>query len=209
MSVATRRSAPPPGDSRLKQNESIVSDRVRRFIAGLSLASFAVVLVGLPMPGALNKREAQSFPCELHGCGCVDAEHCWQECCCYTDAEKFAWAERHGVTVPLMAAAQLSAPLAESESDCCHDSNGGPERACATAETAPVGQPAAWTLVLTPRVLECRGGALIWLSIGPSLPPPPVVIASGETRVIAWLACGDSKAPLPVLLTDTPPPRAI
>ena len=40
------------------------------------------------------------FPCQNCPCGCKSAEQCWAACCCFTPAERFAWAKKKGVTPP-------------------------------------------------------------------------------------------------------------
>lgn len=40
------------------------------------------------------------FPCQNRPCGCLSAEQCWRECCCFTNAQKVAWARKNRVTPP-------------------------------------------------------------------------------------------------------------
>jgi hypothetical protein len=48
----------------------------------------------------LDKDNSQPFPCQSCPCGCKTAEQCWTNCCCFTPAERLAWAEKNGVTPP-------------------------------------------------------------------------------------------------------------
>lgn len=48
----------------------------------------------------MRLRDVERFPCEDHACGCVSAEECWHDCCCYTPHQRLVWAIRNGVTPP-------------------------------------------------------------------------------------------------------------
>lgn len=58
----------------------------------------------MPIPVAtldfLDKDSSQAFPCQSCPCGCKTAEQCWTSCCCFTPAERLAWAQKNGVTPP-------------------------------------------------------------------------------------------------------------
>ena len=58
----------------------------------------------MPIPIAtidiLDKDNSQLFPCRCCPCGCKTAEQCWSSCCCFTPAERLAWAEKNGITPP-------------------------------------------------------------------------------------------------------------
>ena len=58
----------------------------------------------MPIPvstfSVLDKDNSQPFPCQSCACGCRTAEQCWTNCCCFTPAERFSWAEKNGVTPP-------------------------------------------------------------------------------------------------------------
>jgi hypothetical protein len=73
---------------------------VRRLPTGLALVSYLVATVGLPLSVGPVKDQSQPFPCQHHLCGCRNAAECWQHCCCFSHAEKQAWARAHGVTPP-------------------------------------------------------------------------------------------------------------
>jgi hypothetical protein len=102
--------------------------RGQSILAGATLACVAACAVGVPLPAIVFKAIAERFPCELHPCGCVDAEACWRDCCCMTHAEKLAWAERQGVKVPAYVIAEAARQLianteeaagAEAKAACC------------------------------------------------------------------------------------------
>ncbi len=81
-----------------QQRFSIVA---KRLITTAALAGFLGGLIGVPMPKfQANKDRSRPFPCQDHRCGCISAEQCWRSCCCFTNIQKLAWAEQHGVTPP-------------------------------------------------------------------------------------------------------------
>lgn len=55
------------------------------------------------MHESVDKDSSQPFPCQNRPCGCKAATQCWTSCCCFSAAEKLAWAERNGVTPPIYA----------------------------------------------------------------------------------------------------------
>lgn len=71
-----------------------------RAVGAVLLAAVTINSLGVPLPAGVNKRSAERFPCEACPCGCADAESCWRGCCCLTNQQKLAWAERNGVTPP-------------------------------------------------------------------------------------------------------------
>ena len=56
----------------------------------------------LPVPqlSSPEKDRSEPYPCMDRPCGCASAEQCWKKCCCFTNQQKIAWAERAGVKVP-------------------------------------------------------------------------------------------------------------
>lgn len=75
----------------------------RRLTACLLL----VVSVGMLFPlsyqsgnSPSEKDQTAPFPCQNRPCGCKTAEQCWKKCCCFTNAQKLAWAKSRGVRPP-------------------------------------------------------------------------------------------------------------
>ena len=95
--------------------------RQRQVLPILTLGAHLLTAVGFPAFPPLAGRsglKAESgvpFPCQNRPCGCLTAEQCWAgDCCCFTLAEKVAWAKANGVPLPpsvqeRMAAQQASA----------------------------------------------------------------------------------------------------
>jgi hypothetical protein len=66
----------------------------------VALVAYLATAVGLPLPQSATIESSTPFPCQSHRCGCVSAEQCWRSCCCFSPAERLAWAKQHGVHVP-------------------------------------------------------------------------------------------------------------
>lgn len=64
------------------------------------MLAVGIATLGIPLPVPYVKEIAAMFPCMNCPCGCVNAEVCWRNCCCFTNTEKIAWAEQHGATIP-------------------------------------------------------------------------------------------------------------
>ena len=76
----------------------------RRLIAAGAFFAYFAAAFGLPLPPpAVIKDGGKPFPCQGHACGCRTAEECWRHCCCYTAAERWAWAKEHHVQPPAYA----------------------------------------------------------------------------------------------------------
>jgi hypothetical protein len=77
------------------------SPRLRRgLVAVLALLGQAASTFGMPLPAIRHKDTSRPFPCMSHSCGCMNIDEFWHSCCCYTNAEKLAWAEANGVYAP-------------------------------------------------------------------------------------------------------------
>ena len=50
--------------------------------------------------GVEGKDRSEPFPCQNRPCGCKSAKQCWKKCCCFTNAQKLAWAKAHRVQPP-------------------------------------------------------------------------------------------------------------
>lgn len=78
--------------------------RRRKFVIVAALAGYLLIYTGIPMPIASHRgtqiTKGQPYPCQHHHCGCAGPIHCWTGCCCYSEMEKLAWAQRHGVQPP-------------------------------------------------------------------------------------------------------------
>jgi hypothetical protein len=115
------------------------------------------------------------------GCGCVNADMCWRDCCCHTNSQKLAWATQHGVKVPEFVLEQVaaetstdSAELAEVKPCCRQRVLTAKVRSCCARKSGCCTETQAHEPPLIPGVLaihslKCRG-----LSLSLSLLPPSV-----------------------------------
>ena len=107
----------------------------------------AICSVGVPLPAHSEKKPgAAPFPCQDCPCGCKDAETCWRDCCCFTNQQKLAWAQRNRVTPPAFVIA------AAKREGCCAGKQG---HACCEAKTASVGLAAAKRPCCAKREADC------------------------------------------------------
>lgn len=203
----------------------------RSLVAGCCVALQLALVVGFPLPevpetspAASNpscdphdhRREAgqpSAYPCQHHRCGCRSAEQCWRSCCCFTDAQKLAWARARNVEPPefVVVAARLSVaePAGQGRS-CCRDSAtggarpGGPAGSTARPERSPT---PGLTWVLGLHAQGCRGLASWWLVSGATLPPPPLTSLALEPTVDAHCPTVLADYHLGAAEPPLPPPR--
>ncbi len=78
------------------------SANARRLLCLAVLAGMLCTYLPLPaVPGSGGKKDlSRPFPCQHRVCGCRSADQCWKSCCCFTNAQKVAWAEAHRVEPP-------------------------------------------------------------------------------------------------------------
>ena len=156
---------------------------VRRLAAWLLIAEQVLVGAGVALPcPAAAAASHERFPCESCGCGCTTAEHCWRNCCCYTNQEKVAWARENGVAVPEYVAAAAEREQASASKPKCPHCAGrvGPEAGACSAP-AGTGHDPRGAGNKTPRaaglrwidVARCHGAASYFEDAGPGWPPAP------------------------------------
>jgi hypothetical protein len=171
---------------------------------GIALLTALVVLagaVGIPLPRPVVKDASRPFPCMHHACGCATAESCWQGCCCMTDAQKLAWAKKHGVTPPKEFSLHVaSAPT--KERCCAHGS-------CDTPDGETSDETIDWHVLQIDAVRKCQGLVSLWMVLGQALPPPERESFETDLTVVSWLAPASAAQVIsPAFDPATPPPRA-
>ncbi len=155
----------------------------RRGVAAVTLLAMIVCQLPAPVPlpaAALDgKDRSELYPCRDRPCGCASASACWTGCCCFTNAQKIAWAKANGVTLPAFvhaAARREATPEPPSQTSCCKRpprqpapaatccSEHASESTCAAGNVDPDdAPPAPWGWMAQ----KCRGeiaacGALPW-----------------------------------------------
>src|SRR5262245_38087311 len=94
----------------------------QRATGWFSVALYAVLALGIPLPLDAAPKSGEVYPCMYHRCGCHSAEQCWRDCCCMSMAEKLVWARKNNVTPPdyvLDEAAAQGLLDEESAAKCC------------------------------------------------------------------------------------------
>lgn len=158
----------------------LVCDFLLKFAGLLTAISVAIATIGIPLPIPFVKDTTVAFPCMNCGCGCLNAEMCWRQCCCYTHSQKIAWAESHGVTVPAEVAKSVVSQAAEdleSLKPCCRV-----RRQACQEKTRNNPHPSADDVegnvvpgVLAIHALKCQGNSLSLTMLPPSVPVAQMV----------------------------------
>jgi hypothetical protein len=209
--------------------------RWQRPFSWLALSTYLVSAVGLPLPASFKKQRNEAYPCMHHACGCLSASECWDHCCCFSAAEKLAWAREHHVeppaqllsTIALLASVGIDAsakePAAQRAATCCdagktatglachdehdhHDEHAAPHDApCCADHADDAGQDS--TLVLAIRARTCRGLAELWCLTGAVMPSGPTLDWRFEWNVVEWLSAASGPILSQDLAPPIPPPR--
>ena len=80
----------------------------RRIVTGLALVAYVASTTGYPLPLPAGDQDTSTpYPCQGHACGCQSAAQCWDNCCCYSPAERLAWIRSHDVALPATTVAAL------------------------------------------------------------------------------------------------------
>jgi hypothetical protein len=167
---------------------------VRAIFVALAVLAYFGSAIGFPVAVRPIKVSGQPFPCQHRACGCLTAQHCQHACCCFSPAEKLAWAQAHEV--------EWEQPTTETEPTCCQQHAPAPR---------PVPRKTAEALgtnwVIGSAHHECRGLSTVWVGTVTTLPTAPVAPltldgpAVGWVRPVAVVAFASPTMPL------VPPPR--
>lgn len=177
----------------------------RSAIAVVALGSYLAVAGGIPLPAPRISRDTRPFPCQHHQCGCHSAEQCWQHCCCYSPAERRAWARAHGMEADAIAAERAAQPTSavHASTACCeHHDRHAPHHT--KQRNRPPG-PASGISGF--HALGCQGIAMLWVTCGAVAPLPLPVpgvdrpTASGTVSLLVTVSQSAEFAP------PDPPPR--
>ncbi len=197
----------------------VLSPRLRRgLIAAVALLGQLATAFGMPLPAFKRKDTSRPFPCMSHSCGCMNLEEFWESCCCYTNAEKVAWAEANNVWAPdfVREAAKREKPKTKTKSCCC-DKKG--DRCCKQAEshdscpkckTANVDEQKSssvrWVLGFAAK--RCGGHGQHGVSqAAPSIPGAAPVSLTLSPAFVETVSPCDWDARINPILPIVPPPR--
>jgi hypothetical protein len=194
--------------------------RLRRGSAALAVASYLATIVPLPLPATESKDRSTPYPCQDRPCGCRSARECWGHCCCFTAAERIAWARSHGMEPPAYGEPGITrgwntARLRDQEDAntavaCSRCSQRAACARCDSAETGAKHRPSNSTRGGTvAAALRCQGLTNEWSTSGAVLPPPPVTTWAPSTGVGDWLRPTPEFAPVLSGEPPEPPPRGV
>lgn len=206
----------------------------RRLLGLIALLPFVVGSLPLPMDSGsrLEKDLSQPFPCQNRPCGCRSAQQCWQKCCCFTNAQKVAWAGRHRVAVPeqVLAAARREQTTARTTAkSCCSKSaqtlavNQRPpassvrdaaqsvgeteqRRQASTAARTSGTRPGA-NVVIGVVAAQCQGLDWSWLIVPAGILPTARVPQPPVVPTVRMCVPASDAAPSLFLQPPVPPPR--
>lgn len=193
----------------------------RRLISLCLLLSYLAFQFPFPLPpgisiSGLTTQVPSQYPCQDRGCGCRSAEQCWQRCCCFSSAEKVAWAEKRGVTPPdfviddALEERRVESAVARS---CCA-SRSDPAESCAKDDQSDLGStpdgqlrgdepPAGFILI---RQRRCQGFEPDEVRLIPAVPERRQVVACLDDRG-RWERPRSQRVPMFVSEPPEPPPR--
>lgn len=91
-----------PRSRRIREADRSAGLSLRQGLAlAVALLLGAPLWFGVPSAAVTPKKDAsRPFPCQNRPCGCMTAEACWKQCCCFSKREKLEWARRNGVAPP-------------------------------------------------------------------------------------------------------------
>ena len=163
-----------------------------------------------------GKDGSAPFPCQHRTCGCRSAQQCWKKCCCFTNAQKLAWAKAHRVQAPafVVAAAQCEAsavPAGKVKETCCTTTGKAKQTGRASAQR-PTPRPTGRRVqfVVGVDALQCQGveqtitGQLVSV-----LPPQPITFVILNLDTCEVMAVRDSHLSPCEQEPPTPPPRQL
>ncbi|WP_148618902.1 hypothetical protein [Mariniblastus fucicola] len=112
-----------------------------RMIAATLVACMLLMALEVPIPVRVSKLSSAPFPCQSRPCGCQSADQCWEDCCCFSDAEKLAWASVNHVPPPAWFVRKMEAgnhDLANEKPSCCCSTKNSTESSVSTIEAKTI-----------------------------------------------------------------------
>src|SRR5262245_29463944 len=150
------------------RRQRLARPAMRRFIfLALILGQFVSSIGLVPLSASPIKESSRAYPCMNRPCGCTSYDECWAgDCCCFTMAEKIAWAAENGIVPPEHARKIAAAQEAQAAPPCPH---------CQRSEPAGKRLPQRWLSGVA--VQRCRGQVTADLSVTPPALPPIVAVS--------------------------------
>ena len=180
---------------------------------------------------SVQKDVSRPFPCAQRVCGCRSAEQCWRKCCCFSDAEKVAWADARGVALPdfvRQSAARAADARSSTAGVCATTGRGAGDGKSACAHCEPGTQPDRLTgvprasgrrppqspsdgslseVVIVQDALACQGIHWQWQVSLATPQRPPVTLHGLQPPATRLLVSSLPRPANPLGQVPTPPPR--
>jgi hypothetical protein len=95
-----------------------------RLISATLTACVLFLTLEVPIPIRVVKVSTTSYPCQSRPCGCDSADQCWEDCCCFSDTEKLAWAVANDIQPPAWFVRKMNSVVSvhvdcKSQKRCC------------------------------------------------------------------------------------------
>jgi hypothetical protein len=151
---------------------------------------------------------SEPFPCQHRACGCRSASQCWKRCCCFSTAQKLAWARINQVQPPdsVVAAARTEEPRqARKSSGCCHKGASG-KQATAAPASDPTGQDST-IYVVAFLAHQCQGHHWYWNALPWTILPAISVMERTRQQAQSKLELTSEKRLILNQQPPVPPPR--
>ncbi len=185
-----------------------------RWLAPVLALAYVMAMIGLPWPTFSAVRGAAPFPCQGHQCGCHSAEECWGHCCCFTPAQRLAWAAANQVEPP----AELIAAVSNHDEDehlagddhptahpCrCHKKAAKP---VLSASDRPV--KSKKTKGYGFHAFQCQGISTLWVTTGAVAPSIVPVAWTFDWNVVGTVSTLGFSLSAVTRLPAVPPPRVL
>ena len=130
------------------------------------LVTFGMGLLHIPVSTSRlpEKDLSERFPCENRPCGCRSAAQCWKECCCFSNAQKIAWAKSNNVTTPafVAVAAARESQLRNLTTNTCCKSTASCQDSAKFTQLPKSRRARSSRYVIGIFAQKCRGDGLFW-----------------------------------------------
>jgi hypothetical protein len=194
----------------------------RRLTVAVMLATYLAASFGVPVPVRANKPDGKPFPCQHHACGCLTAQQCRENCCCYSAAQRMAWAQQHGIEPPAAWVAELAADAQAAGHDgpdqhsaprtccahgsapaSCHDDHANHGHDAGACDDDSSGDA---RIVFSLSARACRAISSLWCTTGAVI-VAPAVCWKFQWTVVEWISPFGESAGSRDLSPPVPPPR--
>ena len=155
---------------------------------------------------------SEPFPCQHRACGCRSAAQCWKRCCCFSNAQKVAWARAHKVEPPQYVVASLEREQSPAKCDstgCCHLSSttSSTDTSSGATPVDQVASPADTIYVIALLAHQCAGHNWYWNALPWSILPAAEITQRSPQSDNAKVDLSSEKLSTYSQQPPVPPPR--